>query len=342
MSDLNKSGIYKITNKINGKCYIGLAKNIANRWSQHKNFEVNDNSKKLYWAFQEYGIENFEFEVVKYCEPNKLAYWEKHFIEQFDSYKNGYNNSYGGEGGQTQTLSDKFDINYGIRIYDSLKYHDDSLPKRMYVKYSDKHSKKVDKFNSKKEKKQLKAKPTHKFEMKWNKKIYKIQLKVDFHKKQIQEIEQANNKIKTEKYDPVINFLQDRNWQDFSHEDFERIYVQTVSSKTYQRNHVKYKNYQWENTYANIKFYRNYILFKIEGFRDLKVELESIQRLNVTIMNDRIICYFNESLLVLNGLTSTTFLSSDKPEMPNSPLLIFGNVNEFKGFVSSMKRILGR
>lgn len=49
-------GIYKITNKINGKCYIGQSKNIEERWRHHRTSKL---KYPLYLAFQKYGLENF-------------------------------------------------------------------------------------------------------------------------------------------------------------------------------------------------------------------------------------------------------------------------------------------
>lgn len=89
-------GIYKITNKINQKCYIGQSVNIKHRWSQHK-----QNSKirpeKLYLAIRKYGIENFSFEVIEECKQEELDEKEKYYIILYNSYENGYNMNLGGQ-----------------------------------------------------------------------------------------------------------------------------------------------------------------------------------------------------------------------------------------------------
>ena len=94
------SGIYKITNKVNGKCYIGQSINIKKRLSQHKsqtyrNIHIN---KILYQAIKKYGIENFTFDIIEKCETNSLDDREKYWIEYYDSYNNGYNGAKGGKG----------------------------------------------------------------------------------------------------------------------------------------------------------------------------------------------------------------------------------------------------
>lgn len=88
--------IYKITNKINNKCYIGQAKNYKNRFLEHKKMMYGaEPNKVLYKAFQKYGIENFTFEVIDFgSNYNEL---EKKWITFYDSYNNGYNQTSGGE-----------------------------------------------------------------------------------------------------------------------------------------------------------------------------------------------------------------------------------------------------
>lgn len=51
-------GIYKITNRINGKIYIGQSVNIVRRWYAHKECVSNNH---LSAAIAKYGLENFDF-----------------------------------------------------------------------------------------------------------------------------------------------------------------------------------------------------------------------------------------------------------------------------------------
>lgn len=91
------SGIYKITNLINGKCYIGKSNNIKLRWYDHKR-KINDYDYPLYNAFRKYGIENFKFEIIEEVEENLLNEKEKFYIQEFNSFNEGYNCTLGGEG----------------------------------------------------------------------------------------------------------------------------------------------------------------------------------------------------------------------------------------------------
>ena len=97
--------IYKTTNLINGKLYIG----------QHKSEEYDSSyygsGKLIRRAIEKYGITNFSNEVLCEClSKNDLDKMEKHFIKKYDSRNSlvGYNISFGGDGGDTFTgLSDK-------------------------------------------------------------------------------------------------------------------------------------------------------------------------------------------------------------------------------------------
>jgi len=84
--------IYKHTNKINGKCYIGQTKNIKWRWFPKNYFYCS----KFYNAILKYGWENFTHEVIKICDETNVDYYERYYIKFYDSMKNGYNLETGG------------------------------------------------------------------------------------------------------------------------------------------------------------------------------------------------------------------------------------------------------
>ena len=70
-------GIYKITNKINGHMYIGLSTNIEKRFQDHRNKAINsfkkeDKDKVLYKAMRKYGVDNFNYEIIKECSVDLL------------------------------------------------------------------------------------------------------------------------------------------------------------------------------------------------------------------------------------------------------------------------------
>lgn len=111
-------GIYKITNKINQKAYIGQSIDIQRRWRVHKNYPKNT-KYPLYLAFEKYGLNNFTFEVIEECDCQELDDKEIYYIKIFNTYYNGYNQTTGGQGSSNSVL--KLSCEDIICIYDLLK-----------------------------------------------------------------------------------------------------------------------------------------------------------------------------------------------------------------------------
>ena len=85
-----KTGVYKITNLVNGKVYNGATKNIERRWWEHKK-RVNS---PIHSDLEAYGLENFKFEVLLECPEDMLCQWERDMICLYDADdpEKGYNN----------------------------------------------------------------------------------------------------------------------------------------------------------------------------------------------------------------------------------------------------------
>ena len=90
---MNKiSGVYLIKNKLNGKCYVGSSSNITKRWNDHKRLSTwKKCNNDLYKDFQEYGLDNFSFEVLEECNESELFQRERYYIETLGTIENGYN-----------------------------------------------------------------------------------------------------------------------------------------------------------------------------------------------------------------------------------------------------------
>lgn len=91
--------IYKITNDINGKQYIGKTeRTIEQRFIEHcQNYKKEKLEKRpLYAAMRKYGIEHFHIELIE--ETSDPEEREKYWIEYFGTFKNGYNATIGGDG----------------------------------------------------------------------------------------------------------------------------------------------------------------------------------------------------------------------------------------------------
>ena len=91
-------GIYKITNILDNKCYIGQSVNVQERFKQHCKCGLGINTSatnKLYNAMQKDGVWNFTFEIVEECSNKLLNEKENFWIQMFQSNIFGYNNNIG-------------------------------------------------------------------------------------------------------------------------------------------------------------------------------------------------------------------------------------------------------
>jgi hypothetical protein len=98
-------GIYKITNLLNNKTYVGQSVDIEKRWSTHR-AELNNNyhcNTYLQNAWNKYGEDNFDFSVIEECNIDQLNQREIYWVSRYDSYENGYNLTSGG--GNTESFS---------------------------------------------------------------------------------------------------------------------------------------------------------------------------------------------------------------------------------------------
>lgn len=99
-------GIYKYTNNINNKVYIGQSINLERRKYSHKssayNEKANGYNSQFHQAIRKYGLENFSYEVVAEISNEEyskqiLDDLERYFIKYYNSFKNGYNATEGGD-----------------------------------------------------------------------------------------------------------------------------------------------------------------------------------------------------------------------------------------------------
>ena len=92
-----KTGIYKITSLVDGRCYIGQAVDIKERFRDHMKagLGIDAPQNKFYEIMQQQGLENFTFELLEECPKDELNEKEKFYIELFSSYNYGYNSTKG-------------------------------------------------------------------------------------------------------------------------------------------------------------------------------------------------------------------------------------------------------
>jgi len=106
-----KGFIYIITNKVNGKQYVGQTiQNIKKRFDRHCQYYGSDAECKMAikLAIHKYGRDNFEIKVLEECDPRLLDKREAYYISLYDTYNNGYNSTEGGiQGHKKLKVSDE-------------------------------------------------------------------------------------------------------------------------------------------------------------------------------------------------------------------------------------------
>jgi len=117
--------VYKTTNLVNNKIYIGKDKN--------NNPNYIGSGKLLNQAIKKYGRDKFLKEIIEYCDSEAhMSIRERYWISYYNSYDRsiGYNLTTGGEGGDTFTLRAKHDqdktrllISEKSKFYNELNRH---------------------------------------------------------------------------------------------------------------------------------------------------------------------------------------------------------------------------
>lgn len=92
--------IYKATNKITGKSYIGFDSAWPSRKERHQENANYKREGKFYDSIRKHGWENFEWSVIYQSSDKEhtLNVMEPHFIKEYDTFNTGYNMTEGGEG----------------------------------------------------------------------------------------------------------------------------------------------------------------------------------------------------------------------------------------------------
>lgn len=95
------SKIYKITNDINNKVYVGKTESsLAKRFAEHcKDSQKREEEQRpLYSAMRKYGVEHFSIELIEECDIEMVSMREQYWIGFYKGYTDGYNATLGGDG----------------------------------------------------------------------------------------------------------------------------------------------------------------------------------------------------------------------------------------------------
>jgi len=77
-----KSGVYRFTNLINGKSYIGSSSSINRRLREYFNFnQISKGNRTINKALLKYGYSGFKLEILEYCEPSNCIEREQYYLD---------------------------------------------------------------------------------------------------------------------------------------------------------------------------------------------------------------------------------------------------------------------
>ena len=143
--------IYCVTCLPTGKLYFGqTVMSIERRFGKHISKALRNPQCKLHRAIRKYGVENFTVEEVMWVEAPtkqalkaKLDFLEIHFIQKFDTRRNGYNETDGGEGSLGIQLSNETkrkisEKNSGVNHYCFGKHLNSETKKKISSKHKGK------------------------------------------------------------------------------------------------------------------------------------------------------------------------------------------------------------
>jgi group I intron endonuclease len=115
-------GIYKITNPEN-KSYVGLSREIENRWKSYKNMQFQSNNR-LKESFKKYGYDNHIFEILEEIQLTEDTYGkntavlrkrERYWINKLNTFYDGLNQNGGGSGCGSHTPESKQKISEALK-----------------------------------------------------------------------------------------------------------------------------------------------------------------------------------------------------------------------------------
>ena len=129
-------GIYKITNKLNNKIYIGQASDLDERLSQHKQKRF----VPIDMWINMIGVENFDFEIIESGEDIDLDEKEQYYIKLYQSREHGYNKQEGGSNNSIGEGNGRAKLTYQDVMEIRTAYNNHQNQKQIYEKYKDKIS----------------------------------------------------------------------------------------------------------------------------------------------------------------------------------------------------------
>jgi hypothetical protein len=83
--NLKKTGIYRWTNIVSGKSYVGSSTDLSIRFKNYFNItylerEIKKNNSKIYRALLKYGYSKFKLDIIEYCDPAIIIEREQYYL----------------------------------------------------------------------------------------------------------------------------------------------------------------------------------------------------------------------------------------------------------------------
>ena len=127
-------GIYKITNKINGKAYVGQSNDINRRFKEHQTCGGRSRIP-LDLAIEKYGKDNFLYEVLEECSIEDLNQKETYWITLLETHLNGYNCNLGGDQASIGEANGKAKLTEKDVKHIRIAYNNHEKQRDVYEKY---------------------------------------------------------------------------------------------------------------------------------------------------------------------------------------------------------------
>ena len=138
--------IYKITNTINGKSYIGQTiQNVKERFYQHCATKCSKavSNMAIHRAIKKYGKSNFTVEVIEEIDSANLNDRERYWIKCYNSYNNGYNSTKGGQDGckpfkdlDVESIIKEYNTGKSLRTLGTIFKVDKQTIKDLLIRYN--------------------------------------------------------------------------------------------------------------------------------------------------------------------------------------------------------------
>lgn len=134
--------IYAIRNILNGKMYIGKTEydNPTKRFKRHiaERHRARCCDRALYRALNNYGVENFNFQILEETTSELASEREQYYIQLYDTYHNGYNETLGGDGSpyvilETEEILRRYRDGQSIKQIASELSHDHASIRKILV-----------------------------------------------------------------------------------------------------------------------------------------------------------------------------------------------------------------